>query len=96
VEVNLRVLAPVVGSQGSSGRPCVTPNADSSISFVTVAELEYGARLADWGPTAPAGRCRCQEQGAGHVLQTHHVRVDGLGKAEDLEPAFASLTGISP
>jgi hypothetical protein len=28
------------------GRPAV-------ISFVTVAEIEYGARLADWGPDRP-------------------------------------------
>jgi len=30
------------------GRPAV-------ISFVTVAELEFGARLADWGPTGSGG-----------------------------------------
>jgi len=28
------------------------------ISFVTVAELRYGARRADWGPTRLPG-CRC-------------------------------------
>src|SRR5216683_8231619 len=71
--IDHRGQIPITGTQGhQSGRPAV-------ISFVTVAELGYGARLAGWGP----GKLR--------RLEYEIARAEIVWPGPHLVEAYASL-----
>jgi len=78
------------------GRPAV-------ISFVTVAELEYGARLADWGPDRlrrleyEVGRAEIVWPGphlTDATLRAWCVRTGGLGQKEHEADRWVAATAL--
>jgi predicted nucleic acid-binding protein len=84
------------------GRPAV-------ISFVTVAELEYGARLADWGPDRlrrpeyeigraeivwPGPHLTKVHQGICHVARLCASTGHGLGQKEHEADRWVAATAL--